>query len=474
MMSYKNNSLEYRDPKQRLWQGFDDIDDLDNIDCGKFFEELSNNILSADQIAHLDDSELELSDINNNCDAKGRSLKSNKIEKECSNCNSCDFIEDSNLGILICECGQVFGSIFDQRNEVRTYDDDGKIDKTACMKVTNELLPQSSLGTRLPTNIKGTLQKLQNWGAMPYRERSLYNDFKKINERCVKLGLKKNIQDSSNIFYASAKSCKHAIGKNEGKYIITRGKNNRGIQAGCIWISCKKNNTPVTSKSIADIFELTIKELNKGIKSLIYLLNIKNITPTLDIMKSEHYIKKYCEELNLNTKLIDQSIMISKNIEKVNLASEHTQFSIAATSVLIMGELNGLTCITKKKIKQIFGVSEVTIGKTYKKLENIKHLLLDDVEINKIVTKINVEENNIQINNDVLKRMSMFGIDTESYIKYTNHELIQKSQNNTQEIEIKVKNRQDITERLKPKIIIKTTGNTERKSNNTHKFSSFD
>ena len=81
---------------------------------------------------------------------------------------------------------------------------------------------------------------------MPYRERSLYNDFKIINDRCEKLNLTKNIQQSANIFYAAAKSCKHQSGDNMGKHIITRGKNNKGIQGGSIWIACKKNNTVTT------------------------------------------------------------------------------------------------------------------------------------------------------------------------------------------------------------------------------------
>ena len=95
---------------------------------------------------------------------------------KCPTCFSEDFIEDFSQGYVVCSCGQVICNMLDYRSETK-IDDDGKIDNVRCNKVTNPLLPTSSLGTRLPYNLKGSLQKLQNWSAMPYRERSLFRDF---------------------------------------------------------------------------------------------------------------------------------------------------------------------------------------------------------------------------------------------------------------------------------------------------------
>ena len=192
---------------------FDNLDDLDNLDCGKFFEDIYNNLIESTE--------------NNTCN-----------RSTCSRCESTEFVEDHTLGIVICSCGEVINNLYDYAPDNKSYDDDTKQETKRYTKVTNELLPLSSLGTKLPYNIRGNLQKLQNWGAMPYRERSLYNDFKIINDKCDKLNLTKNIQQASNIFYAAAKSCKHQSGDNMGKHIITRGKNNKGIQGGCIWIAC--------------------------------------------------------------------------------------------------------------------------------------------------------------------------------------------------------------------------------------------
>ena len=372
------------------FHNFDNIDDLDNLDCSKYFQNIYNNLVKDEEI---------------NID---RSI--------CTNCGSSEFVEDQLLGVIVCSCGQVVDNLYDYRPETRTYDDDTKQDMNRYNKVTNELLPLSSLGTRLPSNIRGTLQKLHNWSAMPYRERSLYNDFKKINLACDNLNLKKNIQQASNIFYAAAKSCKHEGGDNDGKHIITRGKNNKGIQGGSIWIACKTNNTPIIAKDIADKFNLTVKELNKGIKSLIKLLNIKNMTVQLKVIGSEEYVQKYCNQMNIKEEYTNQAIKIAKNIDRLNIITEHTQFSIAATSVLIMAELNCINNMTKKALKNLFGVSNVTIGKTYKKLEKIKHILIDDDKVNKIVDKINILNKELVISDEIKERMKKFGINSDSNV----------------------------------------------------------
>jgi transcription initiation factor TFIIIB Brf1 subunit/transcription initiation factor TFIIB len=366
----------------------DNLDDLDNLDCSKFFEDVYKNLIQTTE--------------NTVCD-----------RSKCSRCNSSEFIEDYTLGIVVCSCGEVINNIYDYAPDNKNYDDDTKNEQKRCNKVTNELLPLSSLGTKLPYNIRGNLQKLQNWGAMPYRERSLYNDFKIINELCERLNLNKNIQQSANIFYAAAKSCKHQSGDNAGKHIITRGENNKGIQIGTIWIACKKNNIPVSIKDLAEQGGLTIKKLNKGIRNLIKLLGIKNMPVQINMIGSEEYVRKYCTEMNIKEEYMNQAIKIARNIDKLNIITEHTQFSIAATSVFIMAELNNITNMTKKSLKNIFGVSNVTISKAYKKLEKIKYILIDDNKVDKLVEKLNKLNQETQISEDIQNRMKKFGITNE-------------------------------------------------------------
>jgi len=131
-------------------------------------------------------------------------------------------------------------------------------------------------------------------------------------------------------------------------------------------------------------------------------------------INSELYIKKYCTQNNIKEEYMNEAIKIANNINKLNIATEHNQFSIAATSVLIMAENNKITNMTKKKkLRNMFGVSEVTISKTYKKVEKIKNILAKDKEIDKLLNNIKKTQDDDEkesIDPMLLERMKKFGI----------------------------------------------------------------
>jgi hypothetical protein len=148
----------------------------------------------------------------------------------------------------------------------------------------------------------------------------------------------------------------------------------------------------------------------------------------LNVIGSEQYVKKYCTEMNIKEYYMEQAIKIAKNIDRLNIITEHTQFSIAATSVLIMAELNSITNMTKKSLRSMFGVSNVTISKTYKKLEKIKHILIDDLKVDKLIKKINKLNDEQELSEDIKKRMKLFGIKCEE--DDTNNIIINKQIDN--------------------------------------------
>jgi transcription initiation factor TFIIIB Brf1 subunit/transcription initiation factor TFIIB len=69
-------------------------------------------------------------------------------------------------------------------------------------------------------------------------------------------------------------------------------------------------------------------------------------------------------------------------IEKSNLMSENTPHSIAAGIVYFISQFCNLN-ISKHDVKNISEISEVTINKCFKKLENMKEILIPDVILKK-------------------------------------------------------------------------------------------
>ena len=130
-------------------------------------------------------------------------LASNKTVKEKSSeqCEECDSCNSNNIiinnGQMICkDCGNINYEIIDTNPEWRYYgNDDSKFsDPTRVGLPTNELLPESSLGSTISFRYGESyeMKKIRNyhlWNAMPYKERSLYNVFDNIQIRAINNGI---------------------------------------------------------------------------------------------------------------------------------------------------------------------------------------------------------------------------------------------------------------------------------------------
>ncbi len=335
-------------------------------------------------------------------------------DDSCPECGSVDFIEDYSKGMILCHCGQVIDNIFDTGIEKRNFDGDDN-EPARCGMVHNVLLPQSSLGTTITA--KGKLRKLHIWNSMPYKERSDNIMFKRIHEICTTRGIVKKIEDDAKILCKRVSGTVHTIGKNKGKPIITRGFNRAGIVAACLFIACRRNEESRSTKEIASYFNIDERDVNKGLRSLLTILNGDNIVKDIGTSKVIHFIRRKCDELQIKTKHADMAVVIAMNIEKLNIASNHTTYSLAAASILLMADINGLKNITKKKLSNAFyNLSDVTIGKTFKQIKDYKSILVDNVKVNEILLEISRQHKKHVITKEVWDQMKRFGVDTSRYV----------------------------------------------------------
>jgi len=87
------------------------------------------------------------------------------------------------------------------------------------------------------------------------------------------------------------------------------------------------------------------------------------------------FIERYCSKLNMSQELTMLSRFIANKVEKEQIITDNIPNAIAAGIVFFVAQ----TCqmnVSKTDVKNICGVSEVTINKCFKKLDVIKGRLI--------------------------------------------------------------------------------------------------
>jgi transcription initiation factor TFIIB len=304
-------------------------------------------------------------------------------------CDLCEFgLAFSDEGFLTCtntRCGIIYKDLVDQSAEWRYYgaDDNQNSDPTRCGMPINPLLQESSFGCKVmccgsTTYEMRKIRRYTEWQSMPYKEKSQYDEFQRITIMSQNAGIPKSIIDDAMRYH-----------KKISEYELTfRGDNRDGILAASIYISCRINNFPRTAKEIATIFHLDVTSATKGCKNALVIIN--NLEKDLDNKektsfsktKPEAFIERYCSKLNINNELTKLSQFIAMKIEKMDMMPENTPHSIAAGVVYFISQICKLN-VSKKDVKNVSEISEVTINKCFKKIEKMKDELVPAVILNK-------------------------------------------------------------------------------------------
>lgn len=294
----------------------------------------------------------------------------------CKHCSSEELVTEH--GYVFCRsCARFNGQVLD-RNPEWTHYEDGKGDGGArCGVQTNYFLPNLSLSTNIVGHGHYRLKKMHSWNQIPYKERSLSHVMQDIEGKCVKDRISKPVIENAKYLYKKITEIRHQEGLNKGKNVIIRGKNRRAIIAACVFYGALMQDSPCSPKDVADIFNLEMTQMSKGISHFEKLLEDEPRVKDIRCSDPSKFIKSYYNKLGLEKDYVTVALQISKNVAKLDLTSNHQPISIAAGIVLIISEVHGLN-ITKKHIAEVFKISEVTINKIYKKLVQMKNIIIDD------------------------------------------------------------------------------------------------
>ena len=303
----------------------------------------------------------------------------------CMSCSSPLMIMDD--GFPTCtndRCGIIYKEVLDYSPEWRFYgaDDKNATDPTRCGNPINPLLVQSSFGCKVLSSHTSSyemkkIRKWTEWQSMPHKEKSLYDEFQFITVMAQNAGIPK-------IFIDNAMT----IHKDISEQKMFRGLNRDGIKAASLYISCRLNGCPRTSHEIAQIFKLDKTSATTGCSMAVNILH--NIERDLDPSKQtmlkitlpSSFIERYCSRLNFNPEQIMLAKFVTHKIEQLQIITDNIPHAIAAGIVYFVA-INCDNSSSKKDIKQISGVSEVTINKCFKKLETFKNKLIPEVILKK-------------------------------------------------------------------------------------------
>ena len=315
------------------------------------------------------------------------------------NCDECQFaLSFSDEGFLTCtndKCGIIYKDMLDCSPEWRFYgaDDNQNSDPTRCGMPINPLLEESSFGCKVLCIGKTSyemrkIRRFTEWQSTPYKEKSQYEEFQRITMYANNAGISKKIIDDAIRYHK--KICEYEQ--------TFRGDNKDGLIAASIYISCRINNYPRTPKELASIFNLDVTSATLGCKNAQTIINIlekdmDNKDKTLFCKtKPEDFIERYCSKLNINVELTKLCKFIAKNIEKKDLMPENTPQSIAAGIVYFISQLCRLN-VSKRDVKSVSEISEVTINKCYKKLEKKTEELVPQV----ILKRYEQQSTNVEV-----------------------------------------------------------------------------
>lgn len=343
---------------------------MSDVDLWNLFDNLKKSNLDNDDNISEYDKEIDNDKLQNDLISKNNINEDGIAIDLCKYCNTNSLEYDS--GVYFCNiCGVYQQKRLSENAEYRFY---GEVDNKSSNPErvgmpTNILLPQSSLGSLIGYrrfdnfNFKKMIQ-YNSWNAMPYKERSQWKVFSKITSKCKASGLPKIIIEDAKGFY-----------KIISETSISRGNNRQGLIAACVYIACKKNAVPRSSKEIASIFGIQLHDMTRGCKKFkeIWRLSKQNSKIKIKTANPLDYIDRFCSNLRLprNLKFIAEFVAVKAISCLDNLVADNTAPSVAAGSIFLVCTACKQN-ITKKQVSKACKTSEVTISKCYKKLYNYK------------------------------------------------------------------------------------------------------
>ena len=330
----------------------------------------------------------------------------------CSECREDppNLYEDHQSGDTICDsCGIVLGQRgIDTRAEWRTFanDDQGNDDPSRVGDAPNPLLNGNQLETSIAFG-DGSLRskelhRAQNKANAEKNNKGLLQAFKQIGAYCDAYALAPIVSDGAKHIYKDVDESK-----------LFKGKSQEALIAGCIFISCRRNDVPRTFRELHDLTRVSKKDIGKTFKSLEKFLmsqekhkgqkttmiangmyiavllqgqSAERRSPGVVAINEEYKTSqttspselcaRFCSLLNLEQKCTNLAIDIASRMSSGGALAGRSPLSGAAACIYMACQLLS-TGKGPKEISEVAKVSDSTIRNAYKSLYHERETLVD-------------------------------------------------------------------------------------------------
>ncbi len=292
--------------------------------------------------------------------------------------------------VNICRiCGEIQDRTIESGAEYRFFGHDDRSSNDPCRvgAPTDSRFPSSSLGTIILSKAQGgpvssrsamnRVRRYHTWNMLPYRERALLQVYEILSLAATNHGLDQSVIDKAKDLYVQLV-----------EHCDKRGLSRTSVIASCMYASLKQVGQPRKPKEVADMFHLTTGQFTKSFKYFQEVLAIaqqrgllkEELTPSnLESTRAKDYIQYPLSQLAIQRSRFEEiyqlAITICDFVEDQELSPENMPPSLAAGVMAFVLDRKGYTDISHEKIATVCGVSEGTLQKCLRRLENNKKKL---------------------------------------------------------------------------------------------------
>ena len=299
-------------------------------------------------------------------------------ENVCPECGCENLSFDHERAEIVCErCGLVVDdSIMDMGPEWRAFDHEQRdkrvrVGAPASNAIHDKGLPtvidwrnKDGQGRNIPMESRAQLYRLRKWQrkirVSGSGERNLAFALSEIDRNSSNLGLPRSVREDACTIYRDAVNHK-----------LIRGRSIESVSTASIYAACRRCKVPRTLDEIADVSNVTKKDVGRTYRFLSRELKIK-LEPT----SPSDYVPRFASKIGLSSEAQSKAIEIIKKAKQNGLISGKGPTGVAAASLYIASVLLGERK-TQKEVAVVAGVTEVTIRNRYKELSE----KLDDFDL---------------------------------------------------------------------------------------------